>query len=40
MSELPATILNLPDRGFIREVYKADIVVIEPNTIRDRATYL
>lgn len=40
MSGLPATILNLPDRGFIREGYKADIVVIDPKTIRDRATYL
>ncbi len=36
---LPADMLGLTDRGLIREDYAADIVIFDPNTIRDRATY-
>jgi N-acyl-D-aspartate/D-glutamate deacylase len=29
----------LEDRGFIREGYRADISIFDPQTIADRATY-
>jgi putative CocE/NonD family hydrolase len=39
LSGLPATNLGLDRRGFLRESYYADVVVFDPQTIADRATY-
>ena len=39
MTGRPALRLGLKDRGIIREGYYADIVVFNPETIADRATY-
>jgi len=39
MTSLPAQFLQLKDRGLIREGYKADVVVFDPQTVRDNATY-
>jgi N-acyl-D-aspartate/D-glutamate deacylase len=36
---LPADILGLSRRGYLREGYFADVVVIDPAQYRDRATY-
>lgn len=38
-SGLPADILGLPDRGYLREGAYADIVVLDPKNYLDRATY-
>lgn len=39
MTSLPAQFLQLKDRGLLREGYKADVVVFDPKTIEDNATY-
>ena len=38
MTSAPAQRLGLPDRGILRDNMKADIVVFNPDTVRDRAT--
>lgn len=38
-SHLPATNLGLDRRGLLREGYFADVIVFDPATIADRATY-
>jgi len=39
MTSLPARRMNLAERGELREGWAADIVVFDPKTIADRATY-
>ncbi len=39
LSNLPATNLGLAGRGLLKEGYFADVVVFDPRTIADRATY-
>lgn len=39
MTSLPANRLNLPDRGIIKEGAIADIVIFDPDTIIDKATF-
>ncbi len=38
-SGLPADILELPQRGYLKVGYYADVVVFDPKTFRDTATY-
>jgi N-acyl-D-aspartate/D-glutamate deacylase len=38
-SGLPADILRLPERGYLKPGYYADVVVFDPNKFRDTATY-
>ncbi|MGH9863899.1 MAG: N-acyl-D-amino-acid deacylase family protein [Candidatus Acidiferrales bacterium] len=38
-SKMPAEMLGLRDRGELREGYIADVIVFDPATIRDEATY-
>jgi len=38
-TSLPANILGIKDRGILREGYFADIVIFNPDTIADKATY-
>ncbi len=39
MTSLPAQFLQLKDRGLLMEGYKADVIVFDPKTIKDNATY-
>ncbi|MBN7798115.1 N-acyl-D-amino-acid deacylase family protein [Parahaliea mediterranea] len=39
LTSLPASNLKIRDRGLLREGYFADIVVFDPDTIQDHATY-
>ncbi len=39
MSSLPAQYLGMTDRGLLLAGYKADIVVFDPETVRDNSTY-
>src|SRR5207249_9107793 len=38
-SGLPADILKLPQRGYLKAGYYADVVVFDPKTYRDKATF-
>jgi N-acyl-D-amino-acid deacylase len=39
MSGFPAQKLRWPDRGLVKKGYKADLVILNPDTVADRATY-
>jgi N-acyl-D-aspartate/D-glutamate deacylase len=39
MTSLPAQVLGLKDRGLLREGFCADVVIFDPDTITDQATY-
>ncbi|HEX7294497.1 MAG TPA: D-aminoacylase [Pyrinomonadaceae bacterium] len=39
MTSLPASRLHLTDRGLIRSNYKADVVIFDPATVIDNATF-
>ena len=39
VTSLPASILRLEDRGYIKEGYRADILAFDPQAIGDRATF-
>lgn len=39
LSGRPAARLRLPDRGLVREGYRADLVLFDPQTVAAGATY-
>ncbi|MDX1333663.1 MAG: D-aminoacylase, partial [Robiginitalea sp.] len=39
MTALPAAAMGLTDRGLLREGMKADVVIFDPETVADRATF-
>ncbi len=39
LSSLPATNLGLDRRGFLKNGYFADVVIFDPNTVADKATF-
>lgn len=39
MSGFPAQKLRWTDRGLVKKGYKADLVILDPDTVADRATY-
>ena len=39
VTSLPASIMGFEDRGWIKQDYRADILVFDPTTIRDHATF-
>ncbi len=39
MSGFPAQKLRWPDRGLVKKGYKADLVILDPDTVADQATY-
>ena len=39
MTSLPASFLQMKDRGLLKKDYKADIVIFNPETVRDNSTY-
>lgn len=39
MTGQPAAKLGLQDRGLIKQGYKADVVILRTEELRDRATY-
>ena len=39
MTAFPASIIKLPDRGMLKAGWAADVVVFDPATVIDRATY-
>lgn len=38
-TSMPANMIGLKDRGYLKTGFKADIVIFDPETIRDNATY-
>jgi len=40
LTSLPASFLKMKDRGLLKEGYKADVVVFDPETVNDHATYI
>ena len=40
MTGKPADVLGLTNRGYLREGYAADILVIDPATVEDKGTYI
>ncbi len=39
MTALPAATMGLQDRGLLKEGMKADVVVFNPETVADKATF-
>ena len=39
MTSLPAQFLGMKDRGILREGFAADLVIFDPDRVRDEATY-
>lgn len=38
-TSLPAQFMGLKDRGLLREGYKADLTIFDPDRIQDKATF-